>query len=447
MNNPDHKSQILGVLRSADEPLSSKEIEQAIHGDISSRSLRRWISELVLEKVIVRIGSSRATRYQLAKGLDVQANHQLTERAEQSIAYVRQPLIKRKPTTYNTEWFESYRVGTQPYFPQEQLEELKQAGLREGAEAPAGTYARHIYHRLLIDLSYHSSRLEGNTYSLIDTERLILQGEDVEGKLDEEKIMILNHKEAIRHLVDRAPIIQINIDEIYTLHYLLSDGLIPNKYAGKVRDHGVRISQSTYIPFENPKILESQLKLICTVASKIVEPFEQSLFLLIHIAYLQAFTDVNKRTSRIAANIPLIKNNCVPLSFNDIDMADYTAAMIAIYELCDVRPLIELYIFSYLRTCEVYSATVEAMGFDEVRVLYRQQRREMIRYIVSHQLHGEALQIFIDDETRRHIPRQSHKDFIEDIWDDLKELTPARIASIGISTQQLNEWLKKQKFD
>lgn len=92
---------------------------------------------------------------------------------------------------------------------------------------PAGTYAHQLYNRLLIDLSYNSSRLEGNTYSLLDAPRLLLEGKSAEGKLDEEKIMILNHKEAIAHLLRNAGRIHIDTNEICTLHYLLSDGLVP----------------------------------------------------------------------------------------------------------------------------------------------------------------------------------------------------------------------------
>ena len=191
----------------------------------------------------------------------------------------------------------------------------------------AGAYAKKIYHRLLIDLSYNSSRLEGNTYSLLDTERLIFEGAARADKLDEEKIMILNHKEAIRHLVDGAPKIQIDFNEICTLHYLLSDGLITPPHSGNIRDSGVRIGGSTYIPLENKIEIERLLYLICEKAQIIQDPFECSLFLLTHIAYLQPFIDVNKRTSRLSANIPLITHNLVPLSFNDVEKEDYNTAI------------------------------------------------------------------------------------------------------------------------
>ena len=118
-------------------------------------------------------------------------------------------------------------------------------------------------------------------------------------------------------------------------------------------------------------------------ASAIDDPFEQSLFLLVHIAYLQAFSDVNKRTSRLSANIPLCRHNLVPLSFKSIARDDYASAMIAVYELNDIGPIADLYLASYFRSCEEYDATVEALGFDEVRVRYRQQRRRVVGHIIT----------------------------------------------------------------
>ena len=141
---------------------------------------------------------------------------------------------------------------------------------------------------------------------------------------------------------------EVSCNVICTLHYLLSDGLVEPSEAGKVRKYGVRIGGSTYIPFENPRKLEQQLEKIARRAALIKDPYEQSIFLLVHISYLQAFTDVNKRTARLSANIPLIQGNLVPLAFNDVRVEDYMSAMIAVYELQDMRPLVDLYVFEDL---------------------------------------------------------------------------------------------------
>ncbi len=293
---------------------------------------------------------------------------------------------------------------------------------------------------MLIDLSYNSSRLEGNTYSLLDTERLLFEGAAAEDKLDEEKVMILNHKEAIRHIVDGAPKIQIDLNEICTLHYLLSDGLIPTSYSGKVRDAGVRIGGSTYVPLENKVEIERLLYLICQKAQQIQDPFECSLFLLAQIAYLQPFLDVNKRTSRLSANIPLIKHNLVPLSFNDVEKEDYNSAMISIYELNDITPLIELYSFSYLRSCKLYDVSVEVVGYDEIRVRYRQARRDIVRHIITHRLIGGAIENYLQQQSLK-ISKEHREHFLKTVKEDLAEINLNRIAGLGITAQQLKAWL------
>ncbi len=225
------------------------------------------------------------------------------------------------------------------------------AGRRLRKDDIAGTYAHQIYNRLLVDLSYNSSRLEGNTYSLPETQKLLLKGEAAEGKLDEERTMILNHKEAIRYLIDNAPRLQVDSLTICTLHFLLVGALVEVEDAGRIRREGIKIWGSVYIPYEDPKQLQARLDLIAQKASQIEDPYEQSFFLLVHVSYLQAFIDVNKRTARLSSNIPLIQKNLVPLSFNDVTREDYNSAIITIYELQDIRPLLDLYRFSYLRTC------------------------------------------------------------------------------------------------
>ncbi len=320
---------------------------------------------------------------------------------------------------------------------------LTAKGRRTDDPEPAGTYARRIYNRLLIDLSYHSSRLEGNTYSLIETQRLLLEGTGATGKLDEEAVMILNHKEAIRYLVERASHLEPSYEEICTLHYLLSDGLVPPAGSGKVRDHGVRVGASSYIPLDRPAELERRLRQIADKAMAIQEPYEQSLFLLVHVAYLQAFTDVNKRTARLAANIPLVTRNRVPLSFNAIEKDDYASAMLAVYELNDPRPLMELYRASYLRGCQEYDASAEALGVDAVRVRYRAQRRDVLRGVIQERLAGQALMSRLR-EAAEAIPAADRAAYLRDLEEDVRELSPQRLAGLGVTREEYQRWRDRQ---
>ena len=185
---------------------------------------------------------------------------------------------------------------------------------------PAGTYVKKVLNRLLIDLPWNSSRLEGNTYSLLDTTRLLELGEEAEGKERHEAQMILNHKEAIEFLVDSAEEIGFNRYTILNLHAILAGNLLddPNS-AGRLRHIRVGIGGSVFHPLEIPQHIEE-----CFESDTCLLPLRSSILLSrpssswCSFPYLQPFDDVNKRVSRLAANIPLIRENLSPLSFEDV---------------------------------------------------------------------------------------------------------------------------------
>jgi fido (protein-threonine AMPylation protein) len=402
---------------------------------------------MIKEGLVEKFEEKNKTRYEEHTSPYVKTiDDCFSEKSKKILEQIRRPIYKRTPTSYVDTWFDAYQPNHHFYIPLELRLQLYKAGKRSPFSTPAGTYAHQIFNRLLIDLSYNSSRLEGNTYSLLDTQKLILEGISPEGKFDDGKTMILNHKEAIRYLVDAAPKLKINEETIYTLHFLLSDGLLETtRYAGKVRDHGVHIGGSTYVPFENPKQLEARLALIIKKAALIEDPYEQSLFLLVHISYLQAFADINKRTARLSANIPLIKNNLVPLSFHDIERDDYASAMIAVYELQDIHPILDLYIFSYMRTCSMYDSTVKTSRFDEIRVRCRQQRRDIISGIINYNLIGKAMNDYIATQTSKFIKKEDQDSFMEDVMQDLKEINEVRIFGLTITPAQLKNWMDLNK--
>ncbi len=439
---------VLYQLSQESEPIGLLDLLEKLGDEFSERSVRRWLSEMMTEGLIEKIGHKRATKYQVLQRSDrenAKFSSCFSSESTKIIEKIRRPLYERSPVAYVDEWLDAYRPNVTFYIPLKRREQLEKAGQRSHKEDPAGTYAHQIFNRLLIDLSYNSSRLEGNTYSLLDTQKLILEGAAPEGKLDEEKIMILNHKEAIRYMVDNAPRLTISEQTICTIHYLLSDGLVESRYAGKIRDYGVRIGGSTYVPFEGKNELQTRFLRIIDKAALIENPYEQSLFLLVHLSYLQAFSDVNKRTARLCANIPLIRSNLVPLSFNDVEREDYTSSVISIYEMQNIHPILDLYLFSYMRTCAMYDSTVKAIGFDEIRVRYRQQRREIIRHIILNMLSGSAIKDYILSEKINFLQKEDQSLFIEDVMEDLREIDVSRIGGLGITPDQMNAWVEMYK--
>lgn len=441
----DKKLIVLRYLSQESTPISLLNLLEKLDYEFNERTVRRWLNKMIKEGLVEKTGVKRGTKYKVIqknRENHVKTSSCFSSDSLTSIEYVQKPIFERKPTSFNSEWFDSYLPNKSSYLSEAIKKQLHDAGKRAKNKDPAGTYAHQIYNRLLIDLSYNSSRLEGNTYSLLDTERLVISGKSAEGKLDEEKVMILNHKEAIRYLVENASKLKINQKTIFTLHYLLSDGLVESKYAGKVRDHWVRIAGSTYIPFEDPRKLEFYLEKIAERGSQIKDAFEKSFFLLIHISYLQAFSDVNKRLARLCSNISLIIENLVPLSFNDIEREDYMSAMIAMYELQDVCPMVDLFVFSYMRTCAAYDSTVKAIGFDEIRVRYRIQRRAIIREVILQKLVGDPMKTYILSKTKKEIPIDKQDAFLEDVMEDFEQMDQSRIAGLGITPKQLDLWIK-----
>jgi Fic family protein len=209
--------------------------------------------------------------------------------------------------------------------------------------------ALQIYNRLLIDLTWNSSRLEGNTYSLLETERLIELGDSAEGRDALETQMILNHKAAIELLVQSAADTGFNRYTICNLHALLSENLLPDSAAcGRLRQHSFGIGASVFQPLQGSALINECLDEVLFKADAIRDPFEQAFFAMVQLPYLQAFDDVNKRVSRLAANIPFIRENLSPLSFVDVSETAYIDGLLGIYELnctellADVGPMRDL---------------------------------------------------------------------------------------------------------
>ena len=420
----------------------------------SDRTLRRWLAEWVSQGELAREGEKRGARYQWVQAPDIAVQLPEVEQglvfstaSQQLLDRMAAPLYTRTPVTYSQEWVESYVPNQTYYLTDEQRTYLHQQRTRAGIQGIAGTYIQKIFNRMLIDLSYHSARLEGNTYSIADTEQLVLQGISAEGKLDEERVMILNHKEAIRYLVQNAATLQSNEETIRTLHYLLADSLVAPGMAGQVRDESIGVSGTTYAPLEGKERLTQLLINLLNKAQAIEDCFEQSFFLLGHIAYLQAFIDVNKRTARLASIIPLITNDYVPQSFVDVDKESYLKATLCFYEFNEVGPLAELYIWSYHRSCQHYDITAQVVGFDEVAALYRAQRRALVSLIVKEKIQLSEVANFAS----QHIPNEvteNHRDrFLQTIQDELTHLDFSRMAGLGITRQEMQAWIEAREKD
>lgn len=368
---------ILWVIAKFPEGGAVEKIGSALEVSLPRRTLQRRLNHLVKQNRLILEGRGRGSRYRifpkatearLSPGSSTtQAQAQALHHTADYIAIspegetikqaVREPIQSRQPVGYNQAFIDEYCPNDTFYLSPETRKRLSELGRSPYDHRLAGTYTRHIFNRLLIDLAWNSSRLEGNTYSLLETARLIELGEATEGKDAREAQMILNHKAAIELLVEQPDGIGFNRHTISGLHALLSDNLLSDPQAcGRLRTIAVAISGTVYHPLEAPQLIDECFQQVLDTAAAISDPFEQAFFIMVHLPYLQPFEDVNKRVSRLAANLPLVRQNLCPLSFVDVPWAPYADGTLGVYELNKIELLRDVFVWSYGRSCAHYSA-------------------------------------------------------------------------------------------
>lgn len=457
---PDLLERVIAILRQHPKGLAVAELEALLNGVLSRRTLQRRLDLWVRERAIRAAGVRRGRRYfeaiaspaavirppsgQLASPPTppVHEGVPLSNPGQQIQAFVGRPITDRAPIGYNREFLDGYVPNQTAYLADAVRSHLLELG-RTPAGRPAGTYARDIFDRLLIDLSWSSSRLEGNTYSLLDTRDLIERGTAAPGKDAKETQMILNHKAAIELLVESAEDIGINRYTVTNLHALLADNLLEDpRNAGRLRQSPVAIGASTYVPTAIPQLIEEMFGHLLDLAAAIRDPFEQSFFLLVHIPYLQPFVDVNKRTSRLASNIPLIKSNVVPLSFIDVPERTYIDGLIGVYELNRVELLRDVFVWAYERSARRYKTVRDSLPEpDPFRLRYRGALTEAVAEAVR-----QRVPLTADATTelsRRLVPIEDLARFADLVLTELRGLHEGNIARFRLRPSEFRQWTAK----
>ncbi len=412
------------------------------------RTLQRRLAELIESDRVRAIGNRKERRYQVTDAEQSSSEELSVSRSGREVrASVRRPLIERIPVGYVTSFLEGYRPNRDFYLGASMRSRLHDLGRAPGVERPAGTYARQILNRLLIDLSWASSRLEGNTYTRLDTQNLIELGRRAPGKDQREAQMILNHKAAIEMLVNNVEEVRFDRYTICNLHALLADNLLADpSAAGRIRKIDVGISGTVYQPLAIPQQLEHLFDLLLEKASEISDPFEQAFFAMVHLPYLQPFEDVNKRVSRLAANIPFLKHNLAPLSFVDVPNRDYVDGLLGVYELQKVDLLRDVFSWAYERSCQRYTVARDVVPQpDPMRLRNREQLAEVVNTIVRDDLP-------IDDARIRAIAAtivapEDLEDFVAMTVSELSGLHEGNIARYRLRLSELRRWRGKLSLD
>lgn len=449
-------NQIVTVIMAHPEGIGGNAIRKSLDFNMQIRTFQYRLKRLIAEKRIKSKGQGTGKRYfpiqtqtlivpdKKGSGITFNQKHFSVE-GKEIMNLVSRPVSERTPVGYNFDFLDSYIPNKSAYIPESLRQELAGIGEVGIKDLPAGTYLRKIMNRLLIDLSWNSSRLEGNTYSLLETQRLLEEGESAEGKALAETQMILNHKAALELLADQALEMGFNRYTICNIHALLSDNLLADPSAcGRLRVRGVGINKSVFHPLEVPQQIEILFLKILEKATAISDPFEQSFFVMVHLPYLQPFEDVNKRVSRLAANIPFVKYNLCPLSFIDVSQEIYVNGLIGVYELNRVELLRDVFVWAYKRSTLYYSAIRQSLGDpDPFRLRHRQNIGEFVRQVIVDKMGKLQASKWITKETGQVIPKPEQLKFIEVVETELRNLHEGNIARYNLRPSEFEQWVLK----
>ena len=436
----------------------------ARHPHVARRTAQRWIAGWIDAGTISADGKARVRRYagvaasSTASALAIGSKASSARSRDESMpgivplsaegreiaAYLERPLAARKPVGYQRDFLDAYRPNTTWYLPAPMRRRLHRIGKTAQTPAPAGTYSRAMLNRLLIDLSWASSQLEGNTYSRLDTRKLIEHGRAAKGKDAFETQMILNHKTAIELLVENIDTAAFNRYTLFNLHSALSENLLPNAAdEGRIRQHAVDIGQSIYRPLPSAPLIEAALDAMLRKAERINDPFEQSFFIMVHLPYLQPFADINKRTSRLAANLPLFRANLCPLTFLDVPEPTYSKGVLGVYELTRVELLRDVYVWAYERSAQEYLAIRQELAEpDPIRLAHRSVIKEMVhKAVMQARRSGMAA---IDRELAKRVPAADRQTVKELIVEQLERLHEGVLARYGLRPTEFAAWKERQ---
>lgn len=270
------------------------------------------------------------------------------------LEYIRVPFFSREKKKYNPVFLASYIPNATSFFTKAQKDTLHGALRDINLDTDFFLNNRRLLETTLIDLSFASSSLEGNTYDYVDTEILVKYNEIAKDKAKDDTQMILNHKKCIEYMVYYKRDIPYTKRTFCEIHTLLGDRLLPRDDLGIIRTRMVEITMSAYTPLDNQYQLIEEFEVFLTKLVQIEDPFEQSIFILVFIPYFQVFLDINKRTSRMSANLPLLKHNMPLISFLAVEKRDYIDAILAIYELGDPSLMARVFAENYILNMRRY---------------------------------------------------------------------------------------------
>jgi len=333
------KQQIIVFLKTKGQ-CSSKEIFDGIGESFSYATLKRILTDLIANNYLITSGRGKGTKYLLSPAyelicpIDIQRYYEKEIDERQIIEHFNSEIITEVLRKYNL-------------FTDSELDKLKllQKDYQKNVSELSTTEYKKELERLAIDLSWKSSQIEGNTYTLLETERLLREKETASGKTKEEAVMLLNHKDALDFIIAHDDYLNpLTVSKIEDIHSILIKELVVER---NVRKRRIGISGTNYKPLDNEFQILEALRDTCDVINGKESVFEKALLALVLISYIQPFMDGNKRTARIVSNAILMNHNYCPLSFRTVDSIDYKKAMLLFYEQNNISSFKEIFIHQF----------------------------------------------------------------------------------------------------
>lgn len=326
---------------------SSREIHEGLENIVAFATVKRTINVLLEKNLLASTGRGKSTRYALSKAFDILVPIDIETYFEKEID---EREIKE---AFNFNLIKE-TLNNVLIFTEEEIEKLStlQNQFSDNISKLSVTEFNKEFERLAIDLSWKSSQIEGNTYSLLETERLLKEKETAAGKTKDEAVMLLNHKEALDFILTNPDYISpLAVSRIEDIHSLLIDGLGIDR---NIRNRRVGISGTNYKPLDNEFQIKEALEDLCLLINSRESIFDKSILALVLLSYIQPFSDGNKRIARIISNAILINNKYCPISFRTVDSIDYKKAMLVFYEQNNISAFKKIFIEQFEFAVKTY---------------------------------------------------------------------------------------------
>jgi Fic family protein len=333
------ESEIVDFIKN-NQACSSKEIHDGISISISYATVKRILAKLISDNLLITTGQGKGTRYLIS------STYELLQPIDIEQYYEKEIDERKIKENFNfgiiTEVLTNHKIFVDSELIK--LTSLQKTYRNNIAQLTEAEYKKEL-DRLAIDLSWKSSQIEGNTYSLLETERLLKEKETASGKTKDEATMLLNHKDAIDFIIENPDyLIPLSVSKIEDIHSILIKELAIDK---NLRKRRVGISGTNYRPLDNEFQISEALSSMCDLINKKENIFEKALLALVLISYIQPFMDGNKRTARIVSNAILMNNQYCPISFRTVDSVEYKKAMLIFYEQNNISVIKEIFIIQF----------------------------------------------------------------------------------------------------